>query len=655
MTASRKPLLALLFLTAAVFTVTAQNKPLHPCAATKKANWQHQQKGAIASPLEDDYDVHYVKLEISANNLNTQIIGKTTTHAKVVAPSMSAYVFELDPQMTIDSAFFNGTAVSVSGSGDVRTIALASPLAAGAGFQAEIYYHGASAGGPSFFPKGLSNMTSSTWGNRVTFTLSEAYSAKDWWPSKQSLTDKIDSCDVWITVPGHLKAGSNGVLEAVVDLPDGKKQFQWKSRYPIDYYLISFAVANYIDYSYYQPLGGGDSVLIQNYVYSNPMTLPYFINEIDSVGLMLAYYSELFGRYPFWQEKYGHCMAPINGGMEHQTMTTQGNFDVTLSAHELGHQWFGDYVTCGSWADIWLNEGFAGYSEHLFLEHFHGPNAAAADMQQRHADIMSQPGGSIYVADTLNEERLFDGRLTYNKSAAVVHMLRYLANNDSLYFAGLRQYLQQHQHSTALTTDLKNILTATWGLNLDTFFTQWIQGEGYPTFSAAWNQASGIVYLELSQTTSEPASVPFFVTPIDIQLKSAAGDTTLRLTIHGNTGFFAIPWSKSMDGLAIDPHNWILNGTGAITHDPALSISETMATASLQLYPNPAHDAWQLREAPAGAQLQLRNLQGQQQWQGTADAQGQAAIPAGALPAGVYILEVKAKGAPAAYHRLLRQ
>src|SRR5690606_36725812 len=99
-------------------------------------------------------------------------------------------------------------------------------------------------------------------------------------------------------------------------------------------------------------------MLFQNYVYPNEEHFNFWKASIDSTVLMIDYFSELFGRYPFWKEKYGHCLVPLGGGMEHQTMTSQGNFNTSLTAHELGHQWFGDEVACGSWHDIWLNEGF---------------------------------------------------------------------------------------------------------------------------------------------------------------------------------------------------------------------------------------------------------------------------------------------------------
>ena len=149
-------------------------------------------------------------------------------------------------------------------------------------------------------------------------------------------------------------------------------RYEWKSRHPIDYYLISVSVAPYLEYlNYAHP--PRPTVPVVNYVY-NQAALGNFQSEIDRTPGFIENYSALCGLYPFADEKYGHSMAPLGGGMEHQTMTTQDGFNFTLTAHELFHQWFGDNVTCGSWEDIWLNEGFASYGEYLSLQALAAPS-----------------------------------------------------------------------------------------------------------------------------------------------------------------------------------------------------------------------------------------------------------------------------------------
>jgi len=177
-----------------------------------------------------------------------------------------------------------------------------------------------------------------TWGNQVTWTLSEPFSAYEWFACKQSLKDKADSCDVNITLPSNSMAGSNGLLINTVNL-GATKRFEWKHRYPIDYYLISISVAEYVEYNVYaNPVGATNPILIHNFIHNNSGTLPNFQTDINETADFMELFSDLYGMYPFADEKYGHCMAPLSGGMEHQTMTTQGFFNAGLTSHELAHQ-----------------------------------------------------------------------------------------------------------------------------------------------------------------------------------------------------------------------------------------------------------------------------------------------------------------------------
>src|SRR5690606_3084089 len=223
-----------------------------------------------------------------------------------------------------------------------------------------------------------------------------------------------------------------------------------------------------------------DSMLVQNYVYNNPQVFPPFKSNLDTTGMLIPYFSDLFGRYPFWQEKYGHCLAPLGGGMEHQTMSTIGNFKGNLIAHELAHQWFGNYVTCATWKDIWLNEGFASYAEYLFVHNYNGAQDGFDYLENVHNRIItsSNPGGTLYVDDTTNENRIFDGRLTYDKGSSVVHMLRYLTDDDNLFYGMLTNYLQQFANTTATTDQFRIFAQQQLNRNLDTFFNEWVYQEG---------------------------------------------------------------------------------------------------------------------------------------------------------------------------------
>ena len=604
-------------------------------------------KTTVADVGEDNYDVKYVKLDVSVTNTSTHIAGNVTTTATVTAPSMSSYVFELNTLLTIDSVLIDGVHVTLTSAGAVRTATLPAALTAGTSFTAQVFYGGTPTSGTLFGSLGMNCIASPSWGNRATYTLSESYHAYEWWPCKQSLRDKIDSADIWITVPDTLKAGSNGVLMAVTPVAPGYNRYEWKERKPIDYYLISLAAANYIDYSYYMHYTGStDSTLVQNYIYSNPLTLTRFQPIIDSTGLMMDFFSQLYGRYPFWQEKYGHCMGPLGGGMEHQTMTTLGSFSGSLVAHELGHQWFGDNVTCGTWKDIFMNEGFASYSEYLFADHFYGHPSATTIIQDQQTNVKSQPNGAIYVDDTTNEGRIFDSRLSYDKGSCVLHMLRFVINNDTTFFHVLQAHQANMAGSTATIADLKNETEAITGttvlsMNLDTFFNQWAYGEGYPIYTMTWNQAGTDVWVKLVQTTSAPTSVPLFYTPAELKLHSAAGDTVIRVFNNQATQLYHFTWNRTMISAAFDPSYWLLYDMNSITRDNTLDVHNAIA-AQVDIYPNPATTSWHVANLPAGSRLSLCDISGRCIWQGSADKS--AEVPATTLAQGMYVLHVEADG-----------
>lgn len=611
----------------------------HEFCSKHKSSLTASFKTTVADPSEDDYDVNYVKLDVNLNPSNTIISGNVLTNAKVVVSSMSKYVFELSTFNTIDSCKIDGQLVTATSNGVIRTINLPTTLNQNASFTAQVFYHGQAPSGTGFFSYGIRNQTSPSWGAKVTYTLSEPYGARDWWPCKQALMDKIDSADIWMTVPDTCKAGSNGVLTAITPMGNSKQRFEWTSRYPIDYYLISVAVSKYVDYSYYfQFPNSTDSMLYQNYIYANPQTLTNWKQKIDSVPDMIIYFSDLFGRYPFWKEKYGHCMAPLSGGMEHQTMSTVGYFTTTLVAHELGHQWFGDHATCGTWKDIWLNEGFASYIEYLYVNHFRNNVKAFDFMKDVHNNVMSDVGGSVYVDDTTSDSRIFDSRLSYDKGSAVVHTLRFEFNDDNLFFQTLKNYQQVYSHGTPTTAQFQQLIATALNRNMDTFFNQWIYKEGYPIYQAKWNQIGNQIYVQLNQTTSAPASQTLFVTPIEIKLKSANGDTVVRLHNKMNTQNFTIQWSKTMTGMVVDPNDWLLDSTVSVARDNAMNVSTLENENAISIVPNPTNNSWHIVNLAGEHQLNLFSINGSLIW--STKASNDTEIPADNLPSGMYFLNI---------------
>jgi aminopeptidase N len=537
----------------------------------------------------EKYDVRYYGLDIKLDNLSTDISGTAEIHATTRVFTDSV-LFELFQSLTIQDVLLNG--ISVPFSRSLSAVKVKVNANAGTNFKLLIQYSGTppTAQTNPLGGSGLTNDFSPSWGNQVTWSLSEPFSAYEWWPCKQSLTDKADSCSVKITVPDACKAGSNGILENVVPLGNGTTRYEWKHRHPIDYYLISVAVAKYVEYNVYaNPAGSTSPVLIQNYIYDNPQTLPYFQADIDETADFIEFFASIFGPYPFQDEKYGHCMAPISGGMEHQTMTTQGFFEKKLTTHELCHQWWGNNVTCASWADIWINEGFASYGEYLMLENLYA-GQQNGHMNDVHTSVMDAPNGSVYVLDSLNEGRIFNGRLSYDKGAGIVHTMRYLVNNDNLFFSTLRQFQSAYKDSTATGLDLRNFMSNSTGINLNPFFDEWYFGEGYPTYSARWNNVGTDLLLELTHTTSMPLVTPTFTNPIDVRFtRQGQTDTTIRFNISSNLDQYLVPNVGTINNLTlIDPSNWIINKIGTKVKDVNFFLNtDELPNDVISMKPNP--------------------------------------------------------------------
>jgi Aminopeptidase N len=230
--------------------------------------------------------------------------------------------------------------------------------------------------------------------------------------------------------------GSNGSLVEVRDNGNGTLTYHWAERYPIATYLVSLAVADYVvltDWFHYSPT---DSMVILNYVL--PTSLVSAIQPLGFVPSMLQFFSDRYGLYPFIREKYGHAQFGWGGAMEHQTMTSTSNFTESTLAHELAHHWFGDMITCANWPSLWLNEGFATYSEALWQEWRHGEAVYRADMR----DMMPNAKvatGTLYVQDTSTVAKLFAFDRVYAKGAWVLQMLRHVLG-DSTFFRTMRAY-----------------------------------------------------------------------------------------------------------------------------------------------------------------------------------------------------------------------
>jgi len=534
---------------------------------------------SLSSEETDNYDLKYHRLHWIIDPSDEYIAGSVSSYF-VALEDLSEIYFDLDDGFTIDSIIYHSNSLSHILADDLLQIPLGITITEGTLDSIIVYYKGIPNDG------GFGSFTQSSHGpddDPIIWTLSEPYGARDWWPCKQDLTDKIDSIDVYVETGSEYRAASNGVL-ASETINGNNTIYYWKHRYPIPAYLVAIAVTNYTFYSNWVIMPNGDSLEVLNYVF--PESLTYAESQTPNVVEMMEFFNEQFEPYPYAEEKYGHAQFGWGGGMEHTTMSFMGSFNYSLMAHELAHHWFGDKVTCGSWADIWLNEGFATYLTALNYEYQGMETSWENWKSQSISNVTSLPGGSVWVDDTTSVNRIFSGRLSYNKGALLLHMLRWEMGDED-FFEALQNYLNDPDlaYSYALTSDLQAHLESVSGLDLDEFFSDWYTNQGYPSHIINYSQVGTVVTVHVHQNQSNP-SVDFFELTLPLLFVGQDQDSLMRLPLTENDQSFSFDLNFDVENVVYDPQKWILSANNSIS----LNIGDYDLNTGIQIYPNPASD-----------------------------------------------------------------
>ena len=578
------------------------------------------------------FDVKYHRLELTLDPAVQAVSGTVTTY--FTATEELAHVhFDLDAALPVSSVMHHGVPIPFTHTADSLSVELPAPLQPGSLDSLRIGY----AGVPD--PSGFGSFITSTHDDvPVLWTLSEPYGAKDWWPCKQDLADKIDSIDLLVTHPAAYRAAANGLLLSEHTV-DGSTNAHWRHRHPIAHYLIATAVTDYTVGQHVIDLG---DVQVPMVSYAYPEHAEQAGWAVGDIQEQMPLFSSLFGTYPFADEQYGHAQFGWGGGMEHQTMSFLGVYHYELSAHELAHQWFGNKVTCGSWADIWLNEGFATYLTGLCYD-FIGTDHWQGWKEAKVASITSEPDGSVFCPDTLSVPRLFSGRLTYNKAAMVLHMLRWICG-DSAFFAGARNYLDDPElaFASARTSDLQQHLEASSGIDLDGFLADWFTGEGHPSYAMAWSQEEeGMVQATLHQAQSH-ASVDFFELPVPVRFSGNDRDTTVVFHHSFDGEAFSVQLPFTAHTAVIDPEVWLISAQNTAVQVPVIPDGP-----SLRPFPNPVSDRlW--CAMPVGldrnARITLVDATGRTAVEEQVAGRTSVVMELGALTLGTYFLRVQDAG-----------
>ena len=579
--------------------VLAQNNNSETSSiAASEMKSAERQMNLLVNPNTQNYDVTYHKLEFTVDPASYFITGQVTT-TYTALENMSSITFDMANELEVTSVTKNGMPLLCSESGNNElTITLPSPQLIGTLATVKINYSGM----PPV--NGFASFASQTHnGTPVLWTLSEPYGARDWWPCKQDLNDKINTIDVYITAPSQYVSVSNGVEPEAPVINGTQKTTHFRHNYPIPAYLICMAVTNYDVYTQL-PSSATPTVTypIVNYIYPETNSLSVQ-NQLAQTPLILDYFSTLFETYPYSNEKYGHAQFGWGGGMEHTTVSFMQNFSRGLIAHEMAHQWFGDKITCGTWKDIWLNEGFATYLASLVIENFDGQAAFITDKTNMITNITSSLNGAVYLTDAqaLDVNRIFSSRLSYNKGAMVLNMLRFKLS-DAIFFQGIKNYLADVNlaYKYAITANLQTHLEAVYGSSLTEFFNDWVYNQGYPIYNiTVQNTIPGQARITVAQTTSH-TSVPFFEMPVPIRLTGAGGitlDVVVDNTFDGQDFTISVPFTVT--GVLFDPKKDIISKSSTAT----LETFDFNFDQSIQIYPNPSSKTLSI-EFPEGIEIE---------------------------------------------------
>jgi aminopeptidase N len=589
------------------------------------------------SLASSNFQVTYYRCSWEIDPAVRFIKGNITSHF-IVNTSSTSISFDLSSQLAVDSIYFHGSKINFSQAvSNVLQINFPVSINTGQKDSVTIFYNGnpPNTGFGSFNQTNHSNVP-------VIWTLSEPYGSKDWWPCRNGVDDKADSIDIIISCPVAYRASSNGMLVSESDNGITRTAF-YKHRYPIASYLVAFAVTNFKVLNHSVQLG---TVNLPMITYCYPESEISFQQNTPKVLQALSLFHQNFSAYPFINEKYGHTQFSWGGGMEHQTNSFIVSTDENLMAHELAHQWFGDKVTCGSWQDIWLNEGFATYLSYFYFEKF-SPTGHINRLKNLNASITSLPGGSVWVDDTANVNRIFSGRLSYNKGAYVLHMLRWVLG-DTLFFRGIRQYMNDPKlaYGFARTDDLKRNLEQVSGKNLSEFFNDWFTGQGHPTYTLRWSQnKNNWAKIKISQVTSH-LSVSYFEMPLALTFKNSSQQKTVVVNNTVNNETFWEDIGFAADSVLIDPEYWVLSRNNiSIKENPVSTI-----TNEIKIYPVPTTSGITIEirnPADKNLNLQVFTATGQlliSKQMATPGRDEIFQINISQLPAGVYLIRFIAGG-----------
>jgi len=629
---------------------------LEVCVSGRRAYaWRQQMRkaaGLYRSEATPAFDAQYYHLYLEVNPGRQYVEGRTRIVGQVKGQPIAVLTLDFSDALQVDSVYTSNVQLPFVHQQDTLSITLGSTYTPGEIIDLFVAYHGR----PAQSGFGSFTFDTNAQGDSVVWTLSEPYGAREWWPCKDHPSDKADSVRITVTVPESMQVGSNGVLiERSTSLQQAT--YTWFERYPIATYLVSIAAAPYdvFEQTYTRPdslaaVFGSRTLPVVHFVY--PYVSENRRNGWREVVEILPVYEYWFGAYPFEEEKYGHAQFTWGGGMEHQTLSSMGGFSDILVAHELAHMWFGDLITLRYWPHIWLNEGFATYASYLQYD-TRGDSASWTLYRNLMLTRARRAVGFLVTQDTLNIGNLFNGDRTYQKGAAVLHMLRGIVG-DSLFKAIMQAYTSapELKYGTATTEDFKRVVEAVTGQDFEYFFQQWVYGSGYPEYEVQWYAVAQEDGYLATVMINQLQDGTVFRMPITLEWKTEVGPVRVQvLNEHREQAYSFLLQARPID-LVFDPEYFLLR------NDPVQVIpvhvpeeQQPAETHLIGIYPNPAIKevtvaAW--IQKPAPLRLQVFDVLGQTVFEAgyRLDNAGywQSTLPAASWASGLYFIRLQVGG-----------
>lgn len=375
--------------------------------------------------------------------------------------------------------------------------------------------------------------------------------AKIWWPCKDHPADEPDSVALHFTIPENLVCASNGILTGITPAKPGWHTYHWKTRYPINNYSVTVNIAAYTERH-------------RTYHGAKDMDIVFYVLPEDSAGAdslliqaeeMLCFYAKYFGEYPFIDEKFGLAQSSY-WGMEHQTINSYGNHYVNtklgydfLMLHEMGHEWWGNYLTADDWGDFWLHEGTDIYAEAMFIEEKYGTAEYLKFFpKSARPRILNQKPVAAPAGSNSAEGYSID---IYYKGGWVLHMLRYLFGREVLYGA-LYDFVQGSKtrpHNHVTTADFIALIQSRGLEKLDWFFDRYLYQKDLPELVATKTVVGDSIRLRLRWET------PGFKMPLEVRSALDNQKSTTRIPI-GNEPIDVYFAPAAI--IEIDPDGWLL-------------------------------------------------------------------------------------------------